>query len=206
MDACYKVRSWKAFHFSKHSKDPQFQTINWINHRRRSLFGTVACPTNVPYHFPLLYLQVDFSSITYWTPVGNECKYHYVTLKTVTKEQHIFTPESPTRGLQSSPPACTAWIIVGRSKAPWPWLWPWIGSRSHQHTQYLTNHLTVASRSTETWPFEFREILTFGEVWTVVIAFILGKSKIGLWQAVVHVPFYHHQPSVLSSTSKWRRS
>ena len=46
-------------------------------------------------------------------------------------------PESPERGLQSSPPACTASVTVGSSKAPWPWLWPWIGSRSHQHTQYV---------------------------------------------------------------------
>ena len=26
------------------------------------------------------------------------------------------------------------------------------------------NHVTVALRSTDIWPFEFREILTFGEV------------------------------------------
>jgi len=52
--------------------------------------------------------------------------------------QHIINtknPESPARGLQSSPPACTASLIVGSSKAPWPW--PWIRSRSYQHTQYV---------------------------------------------------------------------
>ena len=27
--------------------------------------------------------------------------------------------------------------IVGSSNGPWPWPWPWIGSRSHQHTQYM---------------------------------------------------------------------
>ena len=49
------------------------------------------------------------------------------------------------------------------------------------------NHVTVALRSTEIWPFEFREISTFGEVSTLVIAFVKGNSKIGLRQAVDHV-------------------
>jgi len=31
-------------------------------------------------------------------------------------------------------------------------------------TTILPNHVTVASRSTETWPFEFREISTLDEV------------------------------------------
>jgi len=30
--------------------------------------------------------------------------------------------------------------------------------------------------------------------------------KIGLWQAVVQVPYYCHQPSVLNCTRKWRRT
>jgi len=54
-------------------------------------------------------------------------------------------------------------------------------------------------RITAIW---FREIIwhsTFGEVWTLVIAFLEGNSKIRLWQAVIQVPYYHHQPSVLSS-------
>jgi len=39
-----------------------------------------------------------------------------------------------------------------------------------------------------------------------VIAFLEGNSKIGLRLAVVQVPYYDHQPSVLSSTPKrWRR-
>jgi len=67
------------------------------------------------------------------------------------------------------------------------------------------NHMTVALRSTEIWPFEFREISTFSEVWTLVIAFLKGNSKIGLRQAVDHVPQYHCQPSVLTSAQKWRR-
>jgi len=41
---------------------------------------------------------------------------------------------------RSSPPACTASLIVGSSKAPWHWPWPWIGSRSHQHTQYVWDY------------------------------------------------------------------
>jgi len=69
----------------------------------------------------------------------------------------------------------------------------------------MPNRVTVSSRSTEIWPFEFREISTFREVWTHVIALIEESSKIGLWQAVEHVPYYHHQPSVLSSIRKWRR-
>ena len=72
-------------------------------------------------------------------------------------------------------------------------------------TTCTLNHVTVVSRTTEIWPFEFREISTIGEVWTLVIAFLGGNSKIGLRQAVVQVPYYGHQPSVLSSTPKWRR-
>jgi len=52
----------------------------------------------------------------------------------------------------------------------------------------MPNHVTVALRSTEIWQFEFREISTFGEVLTLVIALLEGNSKIGLRQAVDHVP------------------
>jgi len=38
-----------------------------------------------------------------------------------------------------------------------------------------------------------------------VIAFLEGNLKIGLRQVVDQVPYYHNQPSVLSSTRKWRR-
>jgi len=50
------------------------------------------------------------------------------------------------------------------------WPWPWIGS-SHisMHntcrTTNLPNHVTVVSRSTEIWPFDYREISTFRKVW-----------------------------------------
>jgi len=72
-------------------------------------------------------------------------------------------------------------------------------------TTSIPKHVTVASRTTEIWPFEFREIWTYGEVWTPVIAFLEGNSKTGLRQAVVQVAYYHRQPSVLSSAQKQRR-
>ena len=56
---------------------------------------------------------------------------------TVNKCCRCYRPKSPARGLRSSPPACTASLVVGSSKAPWPWPWPWIGSRSNQHIQYM---------------------------------------------------------------------
>ena len=55
------------------------------------------------------------------------------------------------------------------------------------------------------WPFECREISTFREVWTLVIPFLEGKSKIGLREAVDQVPYCQYKPSVLSSTRKCRR-
>jgi len=70
-------------------------------------------------------------------------------------------------------------------------------------TTKLPDHVTVFSSSTEIRPFEFREISTVCVVWTIVIAFLEGNSKIGLPQAVDQVPYYHHQPSVLSSKRKW---
>jgi len=59
----------------------------------------------------------------------------------------------------------------------------------------MPNHLSVASRTTEIWPFEFREISTFCEVRTLVIAFVEGNSKIGLRQAVdqMHTITTNHQ-------------
>ena len=87
-----------------------------------------------------------------------------------------------------------------------------LGSRQghvNVHSTYRTicmvNHVTVASRTTEIWPFEFRQISILDEVWTLVIAFLDGNSKIGLRNAVVQVPYCGHQPSVLSSTPKRRR-
>jgi len=72
-------------------------------------------------------------------------------------------------------------------------------------TTRMPNQVTVASRNTEIWPFEFRQILTLDKVWTLVIAFLEGNSKMGLRQAVVQVSYYGHQPSGLSSTPKRRR-
>jgi len=54
-------------------------------------------------------------------------------------------------------------------------------------TTCVLNHVTVVSRTTEIWPFEFSQILILYEVWTLVIAFLDGNSKIRLRQAVVQV-------------------
>jgi len=80
-----------------------------------------------------------------------------------------------------------------------------VSIHSTYRTTCMLNHVTVASRTTEIWPFEFRQISILDEVWTLVIAFLDGNSKIGLRQAVVQIPYYGHQPSVLSSTPKWGR-
>ena len=48
----------------------------------------------------------------------------------------------------------------------------------------IPNGVTIASRSIEIWPFEFREISTLRNIWTLVIAFLEGNSKIELRQAV----------------------
>jgi len=58
-------------------------------------------------------------------------------------------------------------------------------------TTSMPNHLSVASRTAEIWPFEFREISTFRELWTLVIGFLEGNLKIGLQQAVDQVPYYY---------------
>jgi len=79
-----------------------------------------------------------------------------------------------------------------------------IGIHNTCRTTSIFNHLTIASRTTDIWSFEFREISTFRDVWTLVITFLEGNSKIGLRQAVDNVPYYHHRPSVLRSTPKCR--
>ena len=43
-------------------------------------------------------------------------------------------------------------------------------------TTCILNHVTVASRTTEIRPFEFRQISILDEVWTLVIAFLDGNS------------------------------
>jgi len=72
-------------------------------------------------------------------------------------------------------------------------------------TTRMPNRVTVASRTTEIWPFVFHQISTSDKVWTLVIAFLEENSKIGLRQAVVQFPYYGHQPSGLSSTPKRRK-
>jgi len=52
-----------------------------------------------------------------------------------------------------------------------------INIHSTCRTSSLPYHVTVASRATEIWPFEFCKILTLDEVWTVVIAFLGGNLK-----------------------------
>jgi len=121
-------------------------------------------------------------------------------------------PESPARGLRSSPPACTASLVVGSSKAPWPWAWPCIGSRSYQHTQYMQDYQRTQpcdcsiTQYRNMWPFECREISTLREVWTLVIPFLEGNSKISLREAVDQFPYCQYKPPVLSSTRKCRRT
>jgi len=51
--------------------------------------------------------------------------------------------KAPQGGWRSLAPACLASLFFGSSKAPWPW--PWIGSRSHQHAQYLLYYQHVQS-------------------------------------------------------------
>jgi len=87
----------------------------------------------------------------------------------------------------------TASLIVGSSKGPWPrdLGQGHISIHNIRSTTSMPNHLTVVSRTTEIWPFECREISTVREVWTLMIAFLEGNSKIGLRQAVEQVPYYH---------------
>jgi len=57
---------------------------------QRSLLGTVARPLFGPNEqalllaLPLFFVKIDYSSISYWKFVGNECKYLCVILKTMT--------------------------------------------------------------------------------------------------------------------------
>ena len=75
--------------------------------------------------------------------------------------------------------------------------------RSTCRATSVPKHVTVASRTTEIRPFEFREISTIGEVWTLVI--LGGNSKIGLRQAVDQSHTMTNNRQVLSSARKWRR-
>jgi len=80
-----------------------------------------------------------------------------------------------------------------------------ISMRSIYRTTSVLDRVTVASSSMEIWPSKIRVISTFRKVWTHVIAFLEGNSKIGLREAVGQVPYYHDRSSLLSSTPKWRR-
>ena len=71
-------------------------------------------------------------------------------------------------------------------------------------TTSTPNRVSVVSDSTEIWPCEVRIIWRCHEVWTPLIAFLEGNSKIGLRCAVDQVSYYHNQPSVLSPRQKWQ--
>jgi len=119
----------------------------------------------------------------------------------MTADHQFWAPRKTGGG--DTPRNVQLWATVGSSNVPWPWPWPWIGSRSNQRTRYVEYYqLAQPSDCSVTQyrnvSFEFREIWTQGEVWTLVIAFLEGKSKIWLRQAVVQVPYYDHRPSVLN--------
>jgi len=71
-------------------------------------------------------------------------------------------------------------IRVGLPACPTMWLYV---------TQYRNTAIWIS------WNMDIRRSLN-----SLVIAFLEGNSKIGLRQAVVQVPYYHKQPSVLSCT------
>jgi len=60
----------------------------------------------------------------------------------------------------------------------------YISMHNTHRTTSMSDHVTVGSSSAEIWPFEICVIWTFREVWTRVIALLVGNSKIGLWQPV----------------------
>ena len=95
------------------------------------------------------------------------------------------SPVTLTLTLDRVKATSTYTVYVGLPAYPTMWL-------------YITQYRNM-------WPFECREISTFREVWTLVIPFLEGNSKIGLREAVDQVLYCQYQPSVLSSTRKWRR-
>jgi len=123
-------------------------------------------------------------------------------------------PESLARGLRSSPPACTASLVVRSSKARDPDLdlasgQGHINIHSICRTTSIPNHVTIASPSTKlcghlnwmSWNIDILWSLHSSDM----VPFLEGNSKINLRQAVDQVPYCQYQPSVLSSTRKWRR-
>jgi len=59
-----------------------------------------------------------------------------------------------------------------------------ISMHNSYRTTSLPDDVTLASSNTEIWLFEIRVISIFCEVWSHVIAFWEGNSKIGLQHAV----------------------
>ena len=59
-------------------------------------------------HLPTL-LPRDYGTLYFFLPEDYDQLHKRMTIK---------QPESPARGLRSSPPACTASLVVGSSKAP----------------------------------------------------------------------------------------
>jgi len=60
-------------------------------------------------------------------------------------------PQSPTRGLRSSPPACTASLVVGNSKAPWPWPATYAVYEDYQRTQPCDCSITPVLKYVAIW-------------------------------------------------------
>ena len=79
-----------------------------------------------------------------------------------------------------------------------------INIHSTCRTTCRPNHVTSITqyRNTAIW---MSSNIDIGRSLNSDDTFLNGNSKIGLRQAVVQVPYYGHQPSVLSSTPKWRR-
>jgi len=85
----------------------------------------------------------------------------------------IINQKAPEGGWRLSPPACVRGFANFRKfKSPVTLTLTGQGDISIHITCSTTgtpNHLTVASRSTEIWLFECREMWIFGEVWTVAV-------------------------------------
>jgi len=57
---------------------------------------------------------------------------------TMTINHQFWDPRKTGGG--DRPRTVQLWATVRSSNAPWPSPWPWIGSRSHQHTQYVEHY------------------------------------------------------------------
>ena len=125
--------------------------------------------------------------------------------KTKTEKKIKSNQKALQGGWQSSPPACMASLIFESWKArDLESVQGHISMHNTCRTTSTPNHLTVASRTAKIWPLKFREISTFRDVWTLVVAFLEGNSKMGLWKVVDQFAYYHYRTSVSSSMWKWR--